>query len=200
MAVYDIADPHIPLPAQLVVDTSLLLALRSGDDNPQAPLAREFIRRLRQQILAYRTVAWLPISVRQECYHVILANRLRYMWEKMDPATRPPNWLVMYKRQPELLTAGFPDLLEFDRILATIPLTPVQPEDLALSAEREPLEERLRYYITTCCLLPQDALILAEAERLGVQAVATLDQDWQRLTTFDVYTHPVIAAWQEKFL
>ena len=37
-------------------------------------------------------------------------------------------------------------------------------------------------------LLPQDALILAEAERLGVYAVATLDRDWQRANAFDVYT------------
>jgi len=37
-------------------------------------------------------------------------------------------------------------------------------------------------------LLPQDALILAEAERLGVLAVATLDRDWRRAAAFDVYT------------
>ncbi len=46
----------------------------------------------------------------------------------------------------------------------------------------------MRYLITTCNLLPQDALILSEAEWLGVPAVATLDRDWQRVTTFDVYT------------
>ena len=39
-------------------------------------------------------------------------------------------------------------------------------------------------------LLPQDALILAEAERLGVRAVATLDSDWRRVTEFDIYTIP----------
>lgn len=31
-------------------------------------------------------------------------------------------------------------------------------------------------------------MILAEAERLGVKAVATLDSDWRRVTEFDVYT------------
>ena len=50
------------------------------------------------------------------------------------------------------------------------------------------LEERIRYFITVYYLLPQDALILAEAERLGVMAVATLDSDWQRVTEFDIYT------------
>ena len=196
MALYDLADPAVPLPPQLVVDSSLLLALRPGDDNPHALAAQRFIRRLRQQIAAYQMVAWLLMPVLQECYHVILANSLRrtlrpgsgQAWAAMDPVARPPNWLVMYKRQPELLRVGFPELAEFGRILATIPLTPVQPEDLATSAGGEPLEERLHYFITAYYLLPQDALILAEAERLGVLAVATLDQDWRRATAFDVYT------------
>jgi predicted nucleic acid-binding protein len=106
----------------------------------------------------------------------------------MDPVARPPNWLVMYKRQPELLRVGFPELAEFGKILATIPLTPVRPEDLATSAGGESWEERLHHFITAYYLLPQDALILAEAEQLGVLAVATLDQDWRRATAFDVYT------------
>lgn len=37
-------------------------------------------------------------------------------------------------------------------------------------------------------LLPQNALILAEAERLSVTAVATLDSDCRRVTEFDSYT------------
>ncbi len=39
-------------------------------------------------------------------------------------------------------------------------------------------------------LVEQDALILAEAERLGVRAVATLDNDWRRVAEFDIYTTP----------
>jgi predicted nucleic acid-binding protein len=46
----------------------------------------------------------------------------------------------------------------------------------------------MHYFITTYHLLSQDALILAEAERLGVMAVATLDQDWRRVVQFDIYT------------
>ena len=98
---------------------------------------------------------------------------------------------MLYKRQPKLLEAGFAALAEFDEILATIPLTLAQPDDLATSAITKPLAERLRYFITVYNLLPQDALILTEAERLGVTAVATLDQDWRRVTAFDIYTSPV---------
>ena len=64
----------------------------------------------------------------------------------------------------------------------------VQPEDLEDRDVPGTLPERLRHFVTIYHLLPQDAMILAEAERLGVKAVATLDSDWRRVTEFDVYT------------
>lgn len=188
MALHDLSDPTIALPSQLVVDTSLLLALRPGDDNPHAAAAQAFVRRLGERIAAYELVVWLPLPVLQECYHIILANGLRRTWERMDPASRPPNWLKAYKDQPALLETCLPDLTRFRELLAAIPLTPVQPEDLATPVSVGPLEERMRHLITVYHLLAQDALILAEAERLGVSAIATLDRDWRRVTVFDVYT------------
>ena len=106
----------------------------------------------------------------------------------MPPATRPPNWLAAYKHQPELLAAGFANLTSFDEILASIPVIAAQPRDLDTSHVSQSLEERVRHFITAYYLLPQDALILAETERLGVTAVATLDSDWRRVTEFDIYT------------
>jgi predicted nucleic acid-binding protein len=188
MALYDLSDPAVPLPPQLVVDTSLLLSLRPGDDNPHAAAARTFIRRMGERIAAYELAAWLPVPVLQECYHVIMANGLRRTWETLDPTTRPPNWLKAYKDYPDLLKPCLPELSRFRDLLAAIPLTPVRPEDLAASGLDELLEDRMHYFITAYHLLSQDALILAEAERLGVTAVATLDQDWRRVVQFDVYT------------
>jgi len=125
--------------------------------------------------------------VLQECYHVILANGLRRIWGAMDPVTRPPNWLKAYKDQPDLLRACIPETTRFRELLAAIPLTPVRPEDLVTSTVTDLLEKRMRHFITAYYLLPQDALILAQAERLGVRAVATLDRDWRRANVFDVY-------------
>lgn len=190
MALYDFAVLQT-IPSQLVLDSSLLLALRSRDDNPQAEATRRFVGRLGQQILAQQTVAWLLPSVLQECYHVILSRGLRRAWETMPAATRPANWLAVYKHRPELLAVGFPELTAFDEILAAIPITMVQPRDLGTKYIPEILEARMRYFITAYYLLPQDALILAEAERLGVTAVATLDSDWRRVTEFDIYTTPI---------
>jgi len=190
MALFDLSDPTVSLPSQLVVDTSLLLALRPADDNPHAAAARAFVRRLGERIAAYELVAWLPLPVLQECYHIVLANGLRRIWERMDRATRPPNWLKTYKDQPELLESCQPELTRFRELLAAIPLTPVRPADLAASPTAEPLAERMQHFITAHHLLPQDALILAQAERLEVWAVATLDLDWRRASGFDVYTCP----------
>lgn len=188
MPAYDLSDPSVPLPPQMVLDTSLLLALRPADDNPWASAARTFVRRMEERIADLALVAWLPLSVLQECYHVILANGLRKAWEAMDPLGRPANWLSAYKKRPELLKRCLPELARFRELLAAIPLTPVRPEDLAASTAVEPLEARMRHFISRYHLLPQDALILAEAERLGVAAVATLDREWRRATAFDVYT------------
>ncbi|MCD4670610.1 MAG: PIN domain-containing protein [Actinomycetia bacterium] len=191
MALHDLADPATPLPGQVVLDSSLLLALRKGDDNPNARAAHQFIRRLGQQIAQYQTVAWLLIPVLQECYHVILSRSLRRSWESMAPENRRPNWLAAYKRQPELIAAGFDNLTRFDDILAAIPLTPAQPNDLLVTPDMQSFEDRMRHFITAYYLLPQDALILAEAERLGVTAIATLDSDWRRVAEFDIYITPI---------
>jgi predicted nucleic acid-binding protein len=77
-----------------------------------------------------------------------------------------------------------------DALLATFPVTPARPQDQTSDIVGA-LDERLRHFIVRYHLLPQDALILAEAERLGVGAVATLDSDWRRVAEFDIYTTPV---------
>ena len=190
MAFHDLTDLKVA-PSQLVLDSSLLLALRSGDDNPRVEIARHFVGWLGQQVLDRQAVAWLLPSVLQECYHVILSRGIRRAWEALPAATRPANWLAAYKHRPELLAIGFPDLTNFDEILAAIPVTMAQPRDLDTEYASRSLEARMRHFITTYYLLPQDALILAEAERLGVSAVATLDSDWRRVTEFDIYTTPI---------
>ena len=188
MALYDLTDPSAPLPLQLVADTSLLLALRKGDDNPNAEAAYRFIERLGREIANRALILWLPTAVRQECYHIILSHALRRMWGKLDPSTRPPNWLAVYKQQPALLAVGFADLITFDEILASIPVTPASAASYATQSDVRTTEVLLRHFITAYHLLPQDALILAESVQLGVTAVATLDNDWRRVTELDVYT------------
>jgi hypothetical protein len=191
VALFDLAQPDAPLPAQIVFDSSFLLALRPTDDNPQAAVVQAFARRLRPYIAAIELAAWLVIPALQECYHVILTGSLRHAWQGLDPATRPANWLALYKREPARLKTGLAEIERFDRLLATYPISFAQPHDLVHGPPASALNERLRHFIAAYDLLPQDALILAEAERLGVTAVATLDSDWRRVAEFDIYTTPV---------
>ncbi len=191
MALYDLADPTLALPSQLVLDASFLLALRPGDGNPYAAAVQAFARRLRPAIAALELAAWIVLPVLQECYHIILTGRLRRTWETLNPTTRPANWLALYKRQPEILKQGLADLRRFDTLLATIPVTFAYQQASAPGSKVSAPDERLRYFIARYHLLPQDALICAEAERLGVPTVATLDSDWRRVTEFDIYTTPI---------
>jgi len=191
MPLRDLADPTITLPPQLVFDTSFLLALRPGDGNPYTETAQAFARRLRPSIAALQSVAWIVLPVLQECYHIILTGSLRRAWQALDPTTRPANWLALYKHAPDVLGQGLPELSRFDALLATIPTTLAAQQNQAPAGKVSALDERLRYFIAHYYLLPQDALILAEAERLGVTAVATLDSDWRRVTEFDIYTTPI---------
>jgi predicted nucleic acid-binding protein len=188
MALYDLTDPNVTLPMQLVADSSLLLALRTGDDNPNAEAAYRFIERIGKEIADRKTILWLLTAVLQECYHIILSRSLRRSWAAMEPSVRPANWLAAYKQQPSLLAAGFVDLTTFDEILASIPITPAPTERLETQSGGRSLDDWMRHFITAYHLLPQDALILAQAVRLGATAVATLDSDWRRVTEFDIYT------------
>ena len=191
MALHDLANSETILPSQIVLDTSFLLALRPLDDNPHAAAAQSFARRLRPCVQALELAVWLVMPVLQECYHIILTGKLRRVWQAMEPQARPANWLALYKQMPETLQKGFVEMEQFDTLLATFPVTLARPDDLLREPTAPLLEERLRYFIGRYHLLPQDALILAEAEQMGITAVATLDKDWRRVTEFDIYTTPL---------
>ena len=125
MTLYDLADSNLSLPAQLIADCSLLLALRPEDDNPNSQAAYRFIESVGREADRFNTVLWLPTPVLQECYHIILSRCLRRVCANLPHESRPPDWLAAYKQQPHLLAEGFADLEAFDEILASIPVTPI---------------------------------------------------------------------------
>ena len=84
MALHDLADIRL-IPSQMVLDSSLLLALRKGDDNPRAAVAHRFVGWLGQQVINQQIAAWLLPSVLQECYHVILNRKTRIWVERRRP-------------------------------------------------------------------------------------------------------------------
>ena len=51
------------------------------------------------------------------------------------------------------------------------------------------LADRMKDLIFQYLILPKDATILSEAERLGIDTVVTLDNDWTRADGFSVITN-----------
>ena len=178
-ALMNLADPQVPLPDILVVDTSLLLVLRSGSRQRHQAAVQTFLRRVGNECLDGNMLCLAPTLVLEECYFKIIQGHI----ERITRA-----WHQHYKNNPQVIQQSVAAITRFHQRVLAIPITIVTPEDLALTQPSNTLEERMRHFVSTCNLLPKDAYILAVAERLGVDNVATLDSDWQRATQFTVYT------------
>jgi predicted nucleic acid-binding protein len=133
-----------------------------------------------QECLAGNTICLAPTLVLEECYFKIIQGYI----ERLASAS----WHQYYKHNPQVIQQCLPAITAFHQAVQALPVTVVTPEDLALGQPGHTLEERMRHFISACNLLPKDAYILAVAERLGVNNVATLDSDWQRAVQFTVYT------------
>jgi predicted nucleic acid-binding protein len=178
----NLADSQVPLPDTLVVDASLLLVLRRGSCHPHRVAARTFLRRVGNECLNGNMLCLAPTLVLEECYFKIIQAHI----ERNKPARQ--TWHQYYKNNPQVIQQCVIHITTFHRFVMAIPVTIVTPEDLALRQPSNTLEDRMRHFISTSNLLPKDAYILAVAERLGVDSVATLDRDWQRAAQFTVYT------------
>jgi len=64
---------------------------------------------------------------------------------------------------------------------------PANLQDMRDARVPVPLQDEMLNNIRRFEILPKDAYIVAEAQRLGVTALATLDTDWDRLDGFTVY-------------
>lgn len=203
--VVNLRDSNLPLPAFLLFDASILLATRSVPGAPVPPRsadAIQFLRRVQQACHNGNTIPLVCVLTLEECYFKIIQWRYQN-----DPSLSPqrtvvaaqlgrqPNqvgWHELCKHHPRFIQNCFPELQAFFQFVIGIPLTILEPEDLASPNVALPsIAERMRHYIHSCCILPKDALLIAIADRLGVQHIATLEKDFNRLgVDFTVYTLP----------
>jgi predicted nucleic acid-binding protein len=180
MPVVSLTNPSVLLPDYLIIDASLLLVLLTGSSHRHHAAATAFLHRVGKECTNGNMVCLAPTLVLEECYFKII----QWCIERIAGG----DWHPYYKRNPQVIQQCFARVIAFHRHIAALPVTIVTPEDLALTHPINALEERMRYFISAYNLLPKDAYILAVAERLGVDNVATLDSDWQRATQFTVYT------------
>lgn len=171
---HDIVDPQVSIPREVLLDTSLLFeAVWRKNETAIASLTR-----LAAAALTRQTLLLVPLLVMEECYFKLIEHHYR--------RSGYSQWHTEgYKKHPDLIEACWPQLNEFRRQVQSLPAA-IAPGDhpvaVALDLHHAMLENIRKFW-----LLPKDAYIAAEAERLGIWALATLDSDFDRPTGFAVY-------------
>lgn len=181
---FDIGDQNLVFPDLIVLDASLVLELFPSS-HPHHQLAKDFLSRLQSSVMAGRVQPLLPRLALEECYFKICKDFLTNQAKSSGQA-----WHHYYKSNPRSLGRIEPILNNFYQILQAFPMHIVEPEDLSVFplGSSKALSERMAELIIQYNILPKDATIISEAERMGVYALATLDSDWKRADGFTVIT------------
>jgi len=171
-------DPGTPLPEFAILDTSLLLELSLQSQSA----AVSFLNRLASAALGGNALLLVPLLVIEECYFKLIQIQYENAGYR--------NWHYDgYKPHPHLISRYWPTLNAFEQAVLNLPAVITGPDDLIVTSLSAiaPLHQQMLQNIQSFWLLPKDAYIVAEAQRLGVTDLATLDSDWDRLDGFTVY-------------
>ncbi len=202
--VFDFADESETLPSKILLDASILLYVvvdETDKAEKQAIFddAKNFLKRLEVAASADTCSPLAPLHIVTECFHFITRKAIRaYATANKQYVNnkRVTSWEVVYKNDPELIEKlDVSQKLEgFLAALETLGVEIIQPEDLAISSNTS-LETQIIRYMRELHLLAADAHTLAIADRLEVRNVASLDQDFLRITqaSFNLYTSPAIS-------
>lgn len=155
-------------------------------------MARRFLVRLQQSYVRGDSIPLACVLTLEECYYVIIrglfqrdlkSQRLRKECaKKLKKVASDVTWHDLYKCFPIRISNYVPELSRFWQFVSGFPITILEPEDLVDSTKSNPpIEQGMRGFIESGLLLPKDAMLVAEAERVGVKHIATLDRDFTRL-------------------
>lgn len=147
-----------------------------------AARAADFFRRLRIE----DTIGLVGPTAYGELVHLLIRQLLEQHGQTLTP--RLP-WVKVYKYLPSALSGLRSDLVQIEGALARTGLVFLSPDELspigAGTAYLDRLIDRCRAY----ALDTRDVELLIEAERLGSDAIATMDGDDQRaVADFDIST------------
>ena len=183
-------DSSIAMPEFIVLDASVILELRPPIQNPPHPnhvAANSFLNRLRPFAATGNSMPILPLLAFEEicfklCQQVIVS--------KLKANNSSMYWHHYYKNNPQIINSCIPVLEKFHKILTSFPILITEPEDISVTPRgtEKGLAERMIDIMTSFNLLPKDANIISEAERLGIHNLASLDKDWERASGFNVFT------------
>jgi len=178
----DISDPNLPFPDFLILDTSLLLELVANiPHHNQHEIAVNFLYRLRGGASRDEVIPIIPYLVLEEFYFKICRLYL-------DSVRGQLPWDQYYKRYPQCMSTNIqPILIHYYHLLQAFPIIILEPEDLSLNRGMLSIADCMTNYIGKFQILPKDATILSEANRVGIFQVATLDRDFERADGFTIF-------------
>jgi predicted nucleic acid-binding protein len=193
---FNFANNSEEFPPSIVVDTSVLLHLIKP--RPVDPKERRlhndakvFFERAKKAILKNEVECYVPMHVVTESFRWIVVNQTRQITNTISYEDLKRR----IKADPDLLRKAdvISNIQSFLIAVDDIELTIVQPEDFlndTLGAPTEPFEDKIIEFIEDLLLLPDDAHILAVADFLDINNIASLDRDFLAVVNkgFNVYT------------
>jgi predicted nucleic acid-binding protein len=184
--ILDISDQNIGFPDFIVLDTSIVLELTPNPSSPHPhhDLAVNIFNRLSPLAQQGQIILLLPLLAFEECLFKLCQRDIQARSQSQA------RWLDFYKRDPQVILHSQQTINHFCTILRAFPIDIVEPEDLTIPRiETLPkLQDRMVEMLFNFRVLPKDATILSTAERLGIDTVITLDQDFKRADGFTIIT------------
>jgi hypothetical protein len=186
MPLINIGAPKYLLPDVLFFDANVLLKLSkisAKPTNPEQQALVSFLKRVRLQIKAGTLHCVAPINTLEECYFQVIKS---YYLQGQPTGT---NFNKLYKANPNLINSCMPRIRNFQAAVQAFPIEILEPEELGTSPPS--IDNLLIQYIDEMHLLPNDAHLLAVAQRLNTPHIATLDRDFERASSrgFYIYTY-----------
>lgn len=171
-------------PDYIILDSSILLSLHPKFRKKDQKHIIAFLKKI--QNLSYNNglIAAAPTIVLEECYFKIIQLYIE--------STKSPlgfvHWHEKYKKNPGIINGCKKEIEDFFNQLMKIPVIPITIDMMHNSKIDINLEVPMRNNIFSYSLLPKDALILAVSECLEIDSIATLDSDYLRVTSLNIFT------------
>lgn len=186
--IIDLRNTSIHFPDFIILDASIVLELWPNLPGQYHSIVVDFFRRIQPLVDQGQVIPLLPLLAFEECCFKLCRIGIESHLSNIQQSNI--FWHNYYKTNPGILNGLETQIRSFYQILQAFPIVIIEPEDLAVNPiETEPrLADRMIDMMLGFQVLPKDATILSNAERLGIDTVVTLDSDWRRADGFTVIT------------
>jgi predicted nucleic acid-binding protein len=181
---FDLNDATVLLPDLFIVDTNILIDrfLTQISNAPQSQYAANLFQRLRTES---KTGLVTPTIVNEFLHHAIGL----YVKQWMVKQGARGSWTIFYKNNPTISQRFQTRLEQLVALISANNILFLTPNDISLMTQGASYTDRV---IELCCfygLDTNDAVILLEAERIGVDGIVSMDRDLRNsIADFNIYT------------